>query len=69
MIIGTTKELKNHEYRVGITPDNVLSFVADGHTVLVETGAGEGAGFAGGIISAALDGERIAEAIVGNLKH
>ena len=31
--------------------------------------AGEGAGFAGGIISAALDGERIAEAIVGNLKH
>ena len=45
MIIGTTKELKNHEYRVGITPDNVLGFVADGHTVLVETGAGEGAGF------------------------
>ena len=45
MIIGTTKELKNHEYRVGITPDNVLSFVADGHTVLVETGAGAGAGF------------------------
>ena len=45
MIIGTTKELKNHEYRVGTTPDNVLGFVADGHTVLVETGAGEGAGF------------------------
>ena len=45
MIIGTTKELKNHEYRVGITPDNVLGFVADGHTVLVETGAGVGAGF------------------------
>lgn len=45
MIIGTTKELKNHEYRVGITPDNVMSFVADGHTVLVETGAGVGAGF------------------------
>lgn len=45
MIIGTTRELKNHEYRVGITPDNVLSFVADGHTVLVEAGAGVGAGF------------------------
>ena len=45
MIIGTTKELKNHEYRVGLTPDNVLSYVNDGHTVYVETKAGEGAGF------------------------
>lgn len=45
MIIGTTKELKNHEYRVGLTPDNVLSYVAEGHTVYVETHAGEGAGF------------------------
>ncbi len=45
MIIGTTKELKNHEYRVGLTPDNVSAFVAKGHTVLVETKAGEGAGF------------------------
>lgn len=45
MIIGTTRELKNHEYRVGLTPDNVLSYVAGGHTVYVETGAGEGAGF------------------------
>lgn len=45
MIIGTTKELKNHEYRVGLTPDNVASYVAAGHTVLVETQAGVGAGF------------------------
>ena len=45
MIIGTTKELKNHEYRVGLTPDNVSAYVADGHTVYVETHAGEGAGF------------------------
>lgn len=45
MIIGTTKELKNHEYRVGLTPDNVAAFVADGHTVYVETNAGVGAGF------------------------
>ncbi len=45
MIIGTTKELKNHEYRVGITPDNVKGFVLDGHTVLVETNAGKAAGF------------------------
>ena len=46
MIIGTTKELKNHEYRVGLTPDNAASFIAAGHTVYVETGAGAGAGFA-----------------------
>lgn len=45
MIIGTTKELKNHEYRVGLTPDNVSAFAAKGHTVLVEAGAGVGAGF------------------------
>ena len=45
MIIGTTKELKNHEYRVGLTPDNVLAYVSHGHTVYVETGAGLGAGF------------------------
>ena len=45
MIIGTTRELKNHEYRVGITPDNAAAFVADGHTVYVETKAGEGVGF------------------------
>ncbi len=45
MKIGTTKELKNHEYRVGLTPDNVMAFTAKGHTVYVETHAGEGAGF------------------------
>ena len=45
MIIGTTKELKNHEYRVGLTPDNVYAYVSAGHTVYVETMAGAGAGF------------------------
>ena len=45
MIIGTTKELKNHEYRVGLTPDSVSAFIAAGHTVYVETGAGLGASF------------------------
>ena len=45
MIIGTTKELKNHEYRVGLTPDNVSDYVAKGHTVYVETHAGKGANF------------------------
>ena len=45
MKIGTTKELKNHEYRVGLTPDNAAVLVNDGHIVYVETNAGEGAGF------------------------
>ena len=45
MKIGVTKELKNHEYRVGMTPDNVAAFVEKGHVVYIETQAGEGAGF------------------------
>ena len=53
MRIGTTKELKNHEYRVGLTPDNVISYVAHGHEVFVEAGAGVGAGFTDGEYAAA----------------
>lgn len=45
MIIGTVKEIKNHEYRVGITPDNAKEYIKNGHTVLVEANAGAGAGF------------------------
>ncbi len=45
MKIGTTKELKNHEYRVGLTPDNAAELVAYGHEVYVETRAGEAVGF------------------------
>ena len=45
MIIGTPKELKNNEFRVGLTPDNVAVFTTKGHTVLIETGAGNGAAF------------------------
>lgn len=45
MIIGTVKERKQHEYRVGLTPDNVLAYVKAGHTVYVESDAGIGAGF------------------------
>ena len=45
MIIGTTKELKNHEYRVGLTPENCAGYIKHGHTVYVESGAGMGAGF------------------------
>lgn len=45
MIVGTVKEIKRHEYRVGLTPACVKSYVSRGHEVLVESGAGEGAGF------------------------
>jgi alanine dehydrogenase len=44
MIIGTPKEIKNHEYRVGLTPESVRELVAHGHKLLVETGAGGGIG-------------------------
>ena len=44
MIVGTVKEIKNHEYRVGLTPESVRELTAHGHRVLVETGAGLGIG-------------------------
>jgi alanine dehydrogenase len=46
MKIGTVKEIKRHEYRVGLTPDCVRTYVSHGHSVLVEHGAGEGTGYA-----------------------
>lgn len=48
MIVGTVKEIKPYEYRVGLTPDCVRSYVAHGHRVLVQTEAGSPAGFADG---------------------
>ena len=44
MRVGCPKEIKNHEYRVGLTPDAVRDYVAHGHDVLVETSAGAGIG-------------------------
>ncbi|OCW58890.1 alanine dehydrogenase [Hoeflea olei] len=44
MLVGCPKEIKNHEYRVGLTPGAVREYVAHGHQVLVETGAGMGIG-------------------------
>jgi alanine dehydrogenase len=46
MLIGCPKEIKTREYRVGITPAAARQAVANGHKVIVETGAGAGAGFA-----------------------
>ncbi len=45
MKIGCPKEIKPQEFRVGMTPNAVREAVAHGHTVMVEAGAGVGAGF------------------------
>ncbi|HZJ89182.1 MAG TPA: alanine dehydrogenase [Bacilli bacterium] len=45
MIIGTVKEIKQSEYRVGLTPNAAHEYIINGHTVLIEKGAGIGAGF------------------------
>jgi alanine dehydrogenase len=42
MRVGVPKEIKNHEYRVGLTPGAVREYRARGHEVLVQTGAGAG---------------------------
>jgi alanine dehydrogenase len=45
MKIGLPKETKDQEHRVGMTPDGVRTLAEDGHTLLVERGAGVGSGF------------------------
>jgi len=42
MILGTPKEIKNHEYRVGLTPESTRELVSRGHEVRVQAGAGLG---------------------------
>ena len=44
MLIGVPKEIKNHEYRVGLAPASVREVAAQGHRVIVQTLAGEGIG-------------------------
>ena len=64
MIIGVPKEIKVQEHRVGMVPAGVVSLTQRGHKILIQEHAGEGAGYAGGIMSAALDGLRSAEHIL-----
>ena len=45
MIIGVPKEIKNNENRVAVTPAGTQEFIRKGHTVYVQTKAGEGSGF------------------------
>jgi len=44
VIVGVPKEVKTHEYRVGLTPTSVREVAAHGHQVVVETNAGAGIG-------------------------
>ena len=44
MRIGVPKEIKIHEYRVGLMPPSVRELVQAGHAVTVQTGAGDGVG-------------------------
>src|SRR3981189_2025781 len=47
MRVGVPKEVKDHEDRVGLVPSSVAELVHHGHEVLVERGAGVGAGLGG----------------------
>ena len=53
MRIGVPKEIKNNEFRVGVTPGSAREYVARGHEVLVETNAGAGIGAADAVYEAA----------------
>ena len=62
MLVGVPKEVKNHEYRVAITPAGVHELVAHGHDVVVQASAGVGSSItdeqfvaAGGKIQATAD--------------
>lgn len=46
MLVGVPKEIKNHEYRVAITPAGVKEFINHGHQVVIESGAGVGSAIA-----------------------
>lgn len=59
MKIGCPKEIKPQEFRVGMTPDAVREAVAHGHQVMIQAGAGLGAGFADADYAAA--GARIVD--------
>ena len=58
MRVGVPKEIKTHEYRVGLTPGAVREYVHSGHEVVVETGAGAGISASDDVYRAA--GARIA---------
>lgn len=59
MLVGVPKEIKNHEYRIGLTPSGVRELVVQGHQVLVQRGGGQSIGLTDAEYERA--GARIAE--------
>jgi alanine dehydrogenase len=53
MLVGVPKEIKDHEFRVSVTPAGVREYRGRGHQILVQRSAGEGSGFADGEYAAA----------------
>ena len=53
MLLGVPKEIKTHEYRVGLTTGSVLELVHHGHQVMVQSGAGDGIGLSDDLYRAA----------------
>ena len=53
MLIGLPTEIKNHEYRVGLTPASVRELCGHGHSVLVQSGAGQAIGLSDALYQAA----------------
>ena len=53
MLVGVPKEIKTHEYRVGLTPAAVRELASHGHRIVVESGAGAGIGADDGVYVAA----------------
>jgi alanine dehydrogenase len=45
MIVGVPKEIKNNEFRVGMTPSGANTFINNGHIVLIQKDAGLGSGY------------------------
>src|SRR5271156_2924922 len=72
MLIGVPREVKTHEYRVGLVPGSVRELVHHGHKVVVESGAGVAIGFddpayeaaGAGILARAADVFAVAELVV-----
>ena len=67
MKVGVLKEIKTKENRVAMTPAGVEQMVAHGHTVMVETTAGEGSGFSDQAYEKA--GAKIEPSARGNLRE
>ena len=51
MKIGVPKEIKNHEYRVGLSPASAKELLAHGHDITIETGAAAGIGLSDEVYS------------------